>query len=195
MSMPVRRRFLVLLSVLSLTACATNQFTGTQVASSGVSLKNARLQVYSFLDIRDVEFGPQMLNEVDRQLAAALSAESVQVRTLRFKESEPGKYFSSTNAGVRVPVGETISSNRVEEREFPADLRLIVFPSKMTLSGAWKFYDVRWELQDVNTGRIVWTTTSHGKHLNAWKNDENPEERAKTIVDGIMNEFRGSKAL
>ena len=189
------RRALLIGAAIALAGCATNQFSGTRSVSPGVTLSGARLQIYSFLDLRDVEFGPNMLAEVDRQLATALGAASVSVQNLRFKSSDPGRYFSSTNAGMRVPVRETIDSNRASELSFAATHRLIIFPSKMTLSGAWKFYDVTWELYETNSGKLVWSTTSHGKHLNAWKNDEDPQVRAKTIVDGVMNEFRTSKLL
>ncbi len=189
------RRGLLIAGALAASGCASNQFSGTRTVAAGSTLANARLQVYSFLDLRDVEFGPNMLGEVDRQLADALAQSSVAVQILRFKNSEPGKYFSSTNSGVRVPVRETIESNSAAERSFAATHRLIIFPSKMTLSGAWKFYDVRWELLEAGTGKLLWTTTSQGKHLNAWKNDEDPQARAKTIVDGVIAELRSSKLL
>ncbi len=191
----ISRRALLIGAVIAMAGCATNQFSGTRNVSPGASLSGARLQIYSFLDIRDVEFGPNMLAEVDRQLATALESASVTVQNLRFKSSDPGKYFSSTNSGMRIPVRETIESNLAAETSFSATHRLIVFPSKMTLSGLWKFYDVTWELYESKSGKLVWATTSHGKHMNAWKNDEDPEVRAKTIVDGILNEFRSSKLL
>ncbi len=194
MTSVTRRTALLAISALA-SACASNQFAGTKATSSGIDIRNTRLQVYSFLDLRDAEFGPNMLAEFDKQFAAALAASSVTVSTLRFKNSQPGRYFATTSGGVSVPVRDTIESNASEERAFGASYRLIIFPSKMTLSGAWKFYDVRWDLVDTRTGRIVWTTTSQGKHINAWKNDEDPAARAKTIVDGIVGELKSSKLI
>jgi hypothetical protein len=188
-------RLFVLLCALALTACATNKFTKTQSLVNGVSLANSRIFVYSFLDIRDAEFGPNMLIEFDKQFIRDLKKSAVTAKVLRFKDSEAGKYFSFTNGGVSIPIRETLEKNADKERELNADYRLIIFPSKMTLSGAWKFYDIKWELISVKTGERVWATTSQGKHLNAWKNDEEPVARAKTIVDGIVTEMRSSKLL
>ncbi|MEP6875213.1 MAG: hypothetical protein ABI887_12685 [Burkholderiales bacterium] len=189
------RRMTIAASILALTGCATNQFSQTQTRVEGSSLRNTSVYVYSFLDIRDVEFGPQMLGAFDRQFIKALAGSQVKASVLHFKDSDPGKYYSATNASMQIPVRETIVSNVPNERQAGADYRLVIFPSKMTLSGAWKFYDVRWDLVNVKNGQTVWTTSSQGKHLNAWKNDEDPEARAKTIVDGIVAEMRKSSLL
>ena len=194
MSIKSRRALLVgLVSLLS--ACATNQFSSTAPVVDGVALKNSRLFVYSFLDLRDAEFGPGMLAEFDAQLIRELAKAMVTAKVLRFKNSEVGQYYATTNGGMSIPIGQTIGGNVREEQSLGADYRLIIFPSKMTLSGAWKFYDVRWDLIDIKTGKRIWTTTSQGKHLNMWRNDEDPQARAKTIVDGIVAEFQKSKLL
>jgi hypothetical protein len=193
--MNLTRRFAIAAGIVALTSCASNQFSKTQTRVEGSSLRNSSVYVYSFLDIRDSEFGPQMLAAFDRQLVAALAASQVKASVLRFKESDTGRYYSASNASMQIPVRETIVSNVPKEREASADYRLVIFPSKMTLSGAWKFYDVRWDVISVKNGQTVWTTSSQGKHLNAWKNDEDPEARAKTIVDGIVAEMRKSNLL
>src|SRR6266850_1001568 len=178
------QRVLVVASVLVLSACATNEFSQTRTLVSGLSLKNSKLIAYSFLDVRDAEFGPSMLDELDKQLAQELLKSGITLSILRFKDSDPGRNYSFTGSGMQIPVRETIVRNLANERTMRAEYRLIIFPSKMTLSGAWKFYDLRWELVDVSTGRVIWSTTSHGKHLTAWRSEELPEARAKTIVDG-----------
>jgi hypothetical protein len=194
MCTPLRRSFLIALTSL-VSACATNQFSSTAPLGEDVSLKNSRLYVYSFLDLRDAELGANMLAEIDAQLIREFAKAGVTVKVLRFKNSEVGRYYATTNGGMSVPIGQTISSNSQEEQSLGAEYRLVIFPSKMTLSGAWRFYDVRWELMDVKTNKRLWTTTSQGKHLNMWKNDEDPQARANTIVNGIMAELQKSKLL
>jgi hypothetical protein len=190
------RRVLLIACSLSLAACAANQFSKTQSLVNGVSLKGSRVFVYSFLDIRDNEFGLNMLTEVDKQLTQALQKSDVTARVLRFRDSETGKYFPLlTNGGVSIPIRQTFASNATAEQELGADYRLVIFPKKMTLSGAWKFYEISWELISTKSGERVWMTTSQGKHINAWKNDEDPVERAKTIVDGIVVEMRKSQLM
>lgn len=178
-----------------LTGCATNEFAPSKTYAEGLSLKDSRLYIYSFLDIRDVEFGPTMLAEFDKQFTQELQTAGTSAKVLRFKSSGPGRYFSFTNSGVQIPVRDVITQNANDEKAMGAQYRLIIFPSKMTLSGAWKFYDVRWEIVDIRTDKVVWATTSRGKHLNAWRNDEDPGPRAKTIVNGIVEEMRKSKLL
>jgi hypothetical protein len=162
----------------------------TAPIAEGTSLKGAKLFSYSFLDVRDTEFGPSMLSEIDKQLAAELGKSNIVMKTLRFKDSEPAKFFVSTNAGMTVPVKQVLDSNAPEEVKFGADYRLVIFPSKMTLSGAWKFYDIRWDVFDVKTGKRVWGSISQGKHLTMWKADEDPQGRAKTIIDAVVGEMR-----
>lgn len=192
----VFRRTLLLASLASLvSACATNQFSPAVPVTDGMTLSNSNLYVYSFLDIRDAEFGPTMLAEIDTQLVRELAKATVTAKVLRFKKSKVGEYYGTTNGGLSVPVAQTIQSNAEEERALGADYRLIIFPSQMTRSGSWKLYDIRWELIDIKTSKRVWVTTSHGKHLNLWKNDEDPQARAKTIVDGVMAEFQKSNLI
>jgi hypothetical protein len=143
-----------------------------------------------------------MLMEFNRQLPAALEKRGVKSKVLPFKASELGRSFSMTEytsgangSGINIPIKRTISLNAPDEKLLGAEYRLIVFPSQMTISGVWQFYDVRWDLVEVKTGRIFWTTTSHGKHLVGWKNDEQPEARAKTIVTSVLAEFGKSNLL
>jgi hypothetical protein len=183
----------LLLTVL--TACATNQFSATRAATDGTSLRDTQIYIYSFLDAREIEFGPNLLTEFDAQFIGELEKSGVKGKILRFKDSDIGRYYSMTNTGMQLPVGQVIESNLSNERAFDAKYRLIIFPNRMRLSGAWKFYDVQWDLFDTQTGKRVWSTTSYGKHINMWKNDEDPRARAKTIVDGVLTELRNSRLL
>lgn len=194
MFMAIKRLAVVGLLVL-ISACATNQFSQTKSLVDGLSLKGSKLYVYSFLDIRDQQFGPNLLTQFDTQFVRELANSNVTAKVLRFKESETGRYSTISNSQMTVPILETIKSNMENERSLGANFRLILFPSAMTLSGAWTLYDIRWDLVDTRTGKLVWTTMSHGKHINAWKHDEEPEARAKTIVDGIITEFKNGQLL
>ena len=181
--------------VVVLSACAANEFVQTKTHVDSLSIRNSKLFIYSFLDVRTGELGPSLLDEFDRQLTQQLSKSGVTVAILRFKDSEPGKQYSFTSSGMQIPVRDTIVQNASNERAMGSDFRLIIFPSQMTVSGAWRFYNVRWDLVETRTGKLVWSTSSRGKHMNAWKNDEDPETRAKTIVDGIVEEMRKSNLL
>jgi hypothetical protein len=111
---------------------------------------------------------------------------------LRFKETELGRYFQTSNTGMQIPVRRTIEGSGALELAYGAQFRLIVFPSRMTLNGAWRHYDVSWEIFDTKTGKRVWSTVSNGKHTNAWRDDEDPQQRAKTVVDGLVAALKSS---
>jgi hypothetical protein len=189
------RRALLISGLGALAACASNDFVPSRPTKFGTSLKGSKLQIYSFLDVRSTEFGPHLIDQFDRQLGEALSQEGVPARVLRFADSETGKYFTLSNSGLSVPVKQTIQGNLVEEQSFGANYRLVVFPANMRLQGAWRFYDIQWEITDVVSGQSVWNTVSHGKLINAWKNDEDPAERAKTFVDGFISALRSSNLV
>lgn len=186
---------MIAICVLALSACATNDFSRATLHMPGTEIKKHSVYIYSFLDIREAELGPNLLAEFDKQFIEELQKAEITAVILRFKESEAGRYYALTNTGLQVPVNETISKNEHHEKASGAAYRLIVFPSKMTVSGGWKYYDIRWDLIDVKTGKVVWSAVSRGKHTNAWRPDENPVERAKTIVDGAIFEMRKSNLL
>jgi hypothetical protein len=189
----IRIAMLALLGCLS--ACATNNFSTTKSDVAGVSIKDTRVYVYSFLDIRANDFGPSLVNEVDTQLISSLAASGVTSKVLQFKQSAVGQGYSLTGGGMTIPIGPTIKANLEDERAFNAKYRLVIFPSAMRLQGAWKMYEVRWDLFDAQTHALVWSGTSNGKHMSMYSNNENPKERAKTIVDSAMAAFAQSKLL
>ena len=65
---------------------------------------------------------------------------------------------------------------------------MVIFPSQVIVADAWKYYDIKWDLYDAKTGKLVWRTTSHNDGPN---DDENPQ----ALVDGVMNELRASQLL
>lgn len=188
----IPRRVAIIAMAATLVGCATNEFKTVASPTNGPSIRSSKVYAYSFLDLRDSELGSTMLSQIDSQLTQSLASASVSLKVLRFKDSDIGRSYATTNSGMSVPVRQTIESNISEEKAYGAEYRLVIFPSKITLSGAWKFYDIRWDLIDVKTGNRVWSSSSQGKHLTMWKNDEDPEGRAKVIVDGVIAEFKKS---
>lgn len=188
----IYRRLVIVALAAILVGCATNEFKTISSTTNGPSIRGSKVYAYSFLDLRDSELGSTMLSQIDSQLAQSLASASVSLKVLRFKDSDIGRSYATTNGGMSIPVRQTIESNLSDEKAYGTEYRLVVFPSKITLSGAWKFYDIRWDLIDVKTGNRVWGSSSQGKHLTMWKNDEDPEGRAKVIVDGVIAEFKKS---
>lgn len=188
----INRRTFLVGTAIAATGCTTQPFSKTYLAQPGTHLGRKRVQIYSFLDIRERELGPQLLVEIDQQLAKAFQAASVTTQNLRFKDSDPGKYISSTNMGMQIPVREAVQNHLPFEFGFSAGYRLVIFPSQVIVADAWKYYDIKWDLYDAKTGKLVWRTTSHNDGPN---DDENPQARAQALVDGVMNELRASQLL
>ncbi|HRQ86811.1 MAG TPA: hypothetical protein PLY16_01745, partial [Candidatus Saccharibacteria bacterium] len=112
-----------------------------------------------------------------------------------FKNTETGKYYINTDAGAIVPVQTVINSNKTDEQLYGAENRLIIFPSKASFEQARIDYEIRWELVDVKSGQVIWSTMSEGFHMNAWVPDEDPQPRAKKIVDAIIKEMQRNKII
>ncbi len=189
------QRVLCLVFLISMSGCATNSFSKTQLHIENTSLKETKLYIYSFLDVREEILGTKMLDELDRQLLTALKDAGVTVDLLRYKDSEAGAYFASTISAVPNPVRETVTRNWNNERKTGAQYRLTVEPFSVVRSGSWRHYEIRWSVMNATTGELIWSSQSSGKHINAVHHDEDPELRAKTIVDGVIQEMRASKLI
>jgi hypothetical protein len=187
--------FLVSVVVLSASGCVTNNFRTPPPAFSGQAPMRA-VYVYSFLDLRENELGPKFLAEVQRQLAAALKGKGASSAQLSFNDSplraeyllkeEPVSGSRTRQASTRVPVGEVIATNLQAEGTFGAPYRLIVFPVSLTALSTGHRFDVRWDIYDTRTNARVWSATSETLHQNWISHDENPAERAKILVEGII---------
>jgi hypothetical protein len=183
------RRAVLAALVAGLAGCVTNEFASSKPAE-GATLKGGKVIVYSFLDVRQAELGPTMLDEFDKQLVAALDHATVPSKVVRFRNTDAGRYFTFGDAGMNVPVKNTIQGNADDEKSFGAGYRLVIFPSEMQIQGGWRSYDIRWEITDVHTGQVVWSTLSHGKHLVNWKIDENAAGRAQVLIDSFVTELK-----
>lgn len=185
-------RMALLACLLALTGCtfSDNGFVKSSQPDSGVTLHGSTVYVYTFLDLREGNFGPSMLTALNQQLVAKLGSTGITAKLLPFQGTETGRYFPNTVASADIPVDKVVAANRTDETAAGARYRLIIFPLSTNTTGAWFIYDLRWELIDIPTGRIVWTVKSHGSHLAMWSHDEAPEGRAAVIVDGFLAEMK-----
>lgn len=183
-----------------LSGCATTSFHPRPPEYKGTPV--TAVYVYSFLDLREGHLGPKFLAEVKRQLSEAFAQEGVRDRQLWFEESPLRAQFSLQTAGrtdfrskTRVPVGEVIEATKEDERLFGASHRLVVFPSLVSTSTTSNMFTIRWDLVDVHSGRVVWTTVSRSNHMKWFRGDESPQERAAIFVRALMDELRKAGAV
>jgi hypothetical protein len=166
-------------------------------------LKGSFVYVYSFMDVREAEFGPQILNQLDSQLLAELDADGVRAKILRFKQSAVGQAYSQEEAITHaapfeyhspgsdlVPVSKTIAANAPDEAATGAGFRLIEFPSSFSTQGAWRYYGVRWDLIDATSGLRIWSRVYNGSHPVLFKNDEDAQSRAKAMLAAVIGDFK-----
>ena len=188
--------FGVVLLMLSLDGCAiAPRFVGTTQVAMTKPIIFSSIYVYSFLDIRSKELGPKMITEIQRQLEVGLKNHGVVSEQHWFENDPVASEIASTGGSERIPVREVITRNAAAERKYGARYRLIVFPIQTTTGGDWAFYDFRWTVEDTITQRVVWSTTSQGKHMNWIMTDENSSQRAKVVVDGVISEMVNSGLL
>ncbi|MEG3148247.1 hypothetical protein U1769_00005 [Sphingomonas sp. ZT3P38] len=164
-------------------------------------LSGSFVYVYSFLDVRQNEYTPKVLDQFDDDLTTRLNAAGISSKILRYTESAKGKdefVAAKTQVGDdsrAVPVAETIGGNLADERTTKARFRLIVFPANFTLSGAWRFYDIRFILMDTATNKRLLEYTYSGKHLVMMRDSENAQARSRKILDAAFAELRAKGFL
>lgn len=158
------------------------------------SLRGSTLYIYTFIDVRQREFGPKVIDAFDTQLVSRFGAVAVEAKVLRFGNSAfagQKTYRGGAMSGYNVvPVERVIAANWKEERVSGARYRLIVVPSNYRISGAWQSYELHWVLFDVETGRQVWEYDYSGRHLMMLKRDENGAKRAKKFIDNAFVDLK-----
>jgi hypothetical protein len=173
------------------------------------TLRGSSIFVYSFLDVRERQFGPKVLDQVDQQLIVRLRYSGIQAKILRFHDSNPGKYFMAspgTSSGSflygysrssvdHVPIGEVVYSNLAAEREAGARYRMLILPSDYQSVGAWQYYTIRWIIQDIDSFQTVWSYEYSGRHLMLWKPDENAAKRGKKFIDNALTALTATGLL
>ena len=164
-------------------------------------LSGSFVYVYSFLDVRQNEYTPKVLGQFDDDLTTRLNAAGISSKILRYTESAKGKdefVAAKTQVGDdsrAVPVAETIGGNLADERTTKARFRLIVFPANFTLSGAWRFYDIRFILMDTATNKRLLEYTYSGQHLVMMRDSENAQARSRKILDAAFAELKAKGFL
>ena len=164
-------------------------------------LSGSFVYVYSFLDVRQNEYTPKVLGQFDDDLTTRLNAAGISSKILRYTESAKGKdefVAAKTQVGDdsrAVPVAETIGGNLADERTTKARFRLIVFPANFTLSGAWRFYEIRFILMDTATNKRLLEYTYSGQHLVMMRDSENAQARSRKILDAAFAELKAKGFL
>lgn len=177
----------VLLAATGLMAGCSTAVTRTESARAGIGLRSRKLFVYSFLDVHDTLFGPQMLSSLDARLSRSLASAGVETATFHFGDSEFAQSVTAVNGGIVLPVRQRVQANAGNERRAAIDFRLLALPRKMFLSGPWKHYEIQWQLEEVSSGETVWSSVTEGKHRDAQADSIG---RAEMIVDGLIEELR-----
>jgi len=198
------------IALLCLGAPTWGQSVGTAAAASANRplLKGYFVYVYSFMDVRESEFGSKILDQLDKQLLAELGADGVPAKILRFKQSAVGHDYveEAPNAGpppfeyhtqssALVPVARTVAANAPDETATGAGFRLIEFPLSFSTQGAWRYYAVRWDLIDVASGNRVWSKVYNGSHLASFGSDGDVQNRASAMLKTMIGDFKKAGLL
>jgi hypothetical protein len=173
--------------------------------ASKPSLVGTSVFIYSFLDFREAEFSPELLDEIDEQLETALKAHGTVSTVLRFKNSVVGTMyyprrerpvFGRSSESDQVPVDEVIGENEAAERAFHAKYRLVEFPDDFQVwQAGWRRFTIRWILIDCSTGEVVLNHAYTGRNFIWLSNGERSESRGKTIVDAFVSTLRKYRLL
>jgi hypothetical protein len=167
--------------LLTMGGCATSvRFMKTTQLDAPITL--SRLYVYSFLDLRTPELGPNLINELTLQLPARLAERGVATEQRWFRDDPLAATFARLGSS-EIPIRRVIERNAADEQRFGSAYRLIAFPLRVNiLSGL--TYEFTWTLEDTQTNRILWSTTSHTA-----QEDGTSAENAKTLLDGLIAEM------
>jgi hypothetical protein len=192
-----------LLALLVLVGCSTiPRFSDSRVTESTVKLDN--LYVYSFLDVKDQDYGTEFLKLARAGLDTALSGANVRHVQAWSRDPELAgaalvttrRYipFKGNQQSTYVPVNEVVAANRPQERQFGAQYRLLIFPSQTDFMGMGYQFRIQWELVDLRTERSAWTATSFLETF-AVASNENTQARANGFVSGLIDEWRRLRIL
>lgn len=185
--MLARRQMLVCgAAAMALSACASLNYSSTENPTH-VTLVGSQVYVYSFLDIRNSEFGTRMVRAANEQIVEGLGARGVQSEFITYHQTEAGMATTSEGGSMVIPIDQIVASRRAYEQQIGADFRLLVIPSQMLVNSAAHDFEVRWVLVDTSDNRTVWQSTLRGSRT-VWVggNDSDPENRARRFVEGLF---------
>lgn len=161
-----------------------------------LKLTGSTLYVYNFLDIRADTYSDKVITEFERQLNEWLatrvkatglirSAETPYMKREKLRKADDwSSSVTGNSVSQRVPVMESIYSNRRAEAEIGADYRLVVFPASFETAGAWRYYSIRWVVMRIGDGKS-WQHVYSGQHMVMLKESERAESRSKKFIAAI----------
>lgn len=189
-------------SFVILSACTTiASYEGTRELRDVGSIAGSKVYVYSFLQVGRNAIGPGVLENVDARLTQRLSESSITVGFGNASTVDPldGQVRAqSYDRRFRMPVTEIVDKNRGNEEEFGATYRLLIVPRYLSMSpysGDGGQYVVTWALVEIASEEIVWQTQLNGAYTPMLYDNERAVERAGLLVDGAIEEMRGSGLL
>lgn len=170
-------------------------------------LRDSFVYIYSYMDVREDHFGPVMLANMDAQLTADLKARNIATKLVAWKSTAAYQQQKladdAYNAGNPdpappfrdppvLPFEKVLAEKAGDEKASGARYRLVVFPKNFSTSGPWRYYQVVWNLYDIETNKKVWTYIYNGEALVWWRENENADKRAKKMVDTFIGELSKS---
>jgi hypothetical protein len=170
-------------------AAQSDSKSASQTIVSSQSLAGKKVYVYDFLDIRKEEYTPKVLDQIEGQLNTLLTQHNISSTLIRFRNTADGQFYADNSTSSVIPVQQIVEHNFSKEEEFSADYRLIVFPSRYEVFGAWRYYNIRWVVMDAYSGKSVFEYEYSGRHLVMWSNGENSESRGRKIIDALSQEL------
>ena len=160
------------------------------------SIRDTPIYVYSFLDFREAEFTRKVLDTISSDLTERLKAANCASQILEFRKTPQGEFLSDAFAvgtsSTPIPVRAVITGNAAQEAASGAKLRLLIFPARYDVAGAWRFYSIRWMLYVPGNNRPFLDYTYSGKHLVMWSNSENASARSKKILDAVFDDSKAN---
>ncbi|WP_126777489.1 hypothetical protein [Aliidiomarina sanyensis] len=163
----------------------------SELIQEDLKLTGTNIVAYNMLDIRAGELSHQMLGSLNRQLISEFEKRNVDAVVREFRRSDAGTAYVVSGSG-RIPLREFVTQYAQNEQDTSVKYRLLIIPSHMTISGAWRFFDVTWILEEVSSDSTVWRGVSQGEHLVSWNIDEMYEARASQIVESLFAELERS---
>jgi hypothetical protein len=182
------RSLLVVIAAIALSSCATARYVTPDKLMDVPGISGAQVYIYSFLDLREADLGERMVAEVNERLRADLAERGIQTELVTYRQTQTDRE-PSRGLTVMIPVDRIVASQLSQEQALGADFRLMIIPSDMRIYGSNQSYEINWDLVDISTGEVVWTTRLQGGRTIWWSTGEDPEGRARAFVYGVIRQM------